>query len=301
VLQAIVTVLAIVIVGLVTWSVATRVDFSSTADEKTIASGAPFLIGLSALIPVALSLIIGALLQGIVVLEVSRATLGEKLNAMALFRRLRGRIGALIGWSAIITVVVLLALGILVGLIVLFVATLGTVGIVLAVILGLIGLAGGTALYLWLGTKLSLVPSAIVLERLSIRSAVARSWSLTRGFFCRTLGLELLVAVILNFASQIASVPLSFLSPLLTGIIDPNGQGAPTTIAITIGVSVLGLALALVVGSIVAVVQAAATAMIYLDLRIRREGLDLELARFVEARQTGEQLPDPYLPSATAW
>jgi len=300
VLQAIVTVVTIVVVGLVTWSVLSRVDFSTAEDAETIANGAPFLIGLSALVPVALSVVVGALLQGIVVLEVSRAALGEKQNAGQLFRRFRGRIGALIGWSAIVTGAVLVAVGILVGLIVLFVATLGTAGIVLAVLLGLLGLAGGAVLYFWLGTKLSLVPSAIVLERLGIRAAVRRSWALTRGFFWRTLGIELLVAVILNVATQIASVPLSFLSPLITGLIDPNGQNGPTVIAITIGIGVLGLALTLVVGSIVAVVQAAATALIYIDLRIRTEGLDLELARFVEARQAGEELPDPFLPIAPA-
>ena len=48
-------------------------------------------------------------------------------------------------------------------------------------------------------------------------------------------------------------------------------------------------------------VQSAATALIYLDLRIRREGLDLELARFVEAKQSGDQaVPDPYLTSQLA-
>jgi len=297
VLQAITTIVSIVVVGLVTWWVLARVDFSTSENVTTIENGAPFLIGLSALIPVALSIVIGALLQGIVVLEVSRATLGEKQNAGALFRRFRGRIGALIGWSAIVAGVVLVAVGILVGLIILFVATLGTAGIVFAVLLGLLGLAAGAVLYFWLGTRLSLVPSAIVLERLSIRDAIIRSWTLTRGFFWRTLGIELLVAVILNFATQIASAPLSFLSPLITGLVDPNGQMGPTAIALIAGIGVLGLALTLVVGSITAVVQAAATALLYLDLRIRKEGLDLDLARFVEARQAGDELPDPYLPN----
>ncbi|MBK4346407.1 hypothetical protein [Lacisediminihabitans changchengi] len=299
-LQGIVTIVTIVVVGLVTFSVLSRVDFSTTEDAATIMDGAPFLIGLAALIPILFSVVIGALLQGIVVLEVSRAAVGEKQRAGALFRRLRGRIGALIGWSAIVAGVVLVAVGILVGLIVLFVATLGTAGIVLAVLLGLVGLLGGLVLYFWLGTRLSLVPSAIVLERLSIRDAFIRSWTLTRGYFWRTLGIELLVAVILNVAAQIASAPVSFLSPIIIGIVDPNGQNGPTTIAITVGVGVLTLILSLVVGSIVAVVQAAATALIYLDLRIRTEGLDLELARFVEARQSGEEPRDPYLPSATA-
>jgi hypothetical protein len=31
---------------------------------------------------------------------------------------------------------------------------------------------------------------------------------------------------------------------------------------------------------------------------MRKEGLDLQLVRFVEGRQTGQDLPDPYLPQA---
>jgi len=43
-------------------------------------------------------------------------------------------------------------------------------------------------------------------------------------------------------------------------------------------------------------VMSATTAVIYIDLRMRKEGLDLELIRFVEARSAGEpEPPDPYL------
>ncbi|MCU1402338.1 MAG: integral rane protein, partial [Microbacteriaceae bacterium] len=50
-----------------------------------------------------------------------------------------------------------------------------------------------------------------------------------------------------------------------------------------------------VFGSIGAVVQSATVARLYIDLRMRKEGLDLERARFVEARQAGAtDLPDPY-------
>ena len=35
-------------------------------------------------------------------------------------------------------------------------------------------------------------------------------------------------------------------------------------------------------------------AVIYIDLRMRREGLDLELQRFVEQRDAGQPVGDPY-------
>ena len=58
----------------------------------------------------------------------------------------------------------------------------------------------------------------------------------------------------------------------------------------------LTILIGLVLGAVADVVQSAATALIYIDLRMRKEGLDLELARFVEsAPGAGE---DPYLAKA---
>ena len=104
--------------------------------------------------------------------------------------------------------------------------------------------------------------------------------------------------MIINVALQVISAPLSLLSPLLLVLIDPNGQNQPSTIAVSIGITVLAAAVTLVFGAIGAVVQAATSALIYVDRRIRTEGLDLELARVVEARQAGRDVADPYLPGA---
>ena len=162
------------------------------------------------------------------------------------------------------------------------------VGIVVAVLLGL----GLVVLGCWVGVKLALVPSIIVLERAGIRTAAARSWRLTDGFFWRTFGTLLLVAVILNFAAQVVVQPVSLIGTILALIIDPNGTGAAITI--TIITTVVTLVLSLLIGAITAVVQAALIAVIYIDLRMRKEGLDLELERHVELRDAGHPVDDPY-------
>ena len=60
---------------------------------------------------------------------------------------------------------------------------------------------------------------------------------------------------------------------------------AAVLVVVTVVVTAIGL-----------IVQSSAVALIYIDLRMRKEGLDLELARFVEARQAGDTtVPDPYL------
>ena len=60
--------------------------------------------------------------------------------------------------------------------------------------------------------------------------------------------------------------------------------------------SVLTIFIALVVGAVTAVIQSATTALIYIDLRMRKEGLDLDLQAYVESATGADQrVADPYL------
>lgn len=295
-IEGVVSLITLGVVGVASYFAFSRIDLSSAQNLSTITAGSYGLIGVSAIVPVLLSLVASALLQGIIVLEVSRGTLGEKQSVRQLWARGRGRFGALVGYTALVALAVLIVLGAIVGVIVLLVTTLGTVGIVLAVIVGVVGGLAIVVAFFWLNTKLSLVPSVLMLERLTIRQAVARSWSLTTRYFWKTLGIELLVSVILNIATQVISVPLSVLGPVVTGLTDPNGQGGATTVVILGAFTILALVITVVFGAIAAVVQTATMVLIYLDIRMRKEGLDLELARFVEARQSGDSsVRDPYL------
>ena len=61
---------------------------------------------------------------------------------------------------------------------------------------------------------------------------------------------------------------------------------------------IVTILVALVFGAIAAVVQTATTGLIYIDLRMRKEGLDLELTRFVEARNAGDSSVPRSLPRA---
>ncbi|WP_394769508.1 glycerophosphoryl diester phosphodiesterase membrane domain-containing protein [Lacisediminihabitans sp.] len=285
------------VVGLVTFFSVSRINSSTNADNATIAAGSVATIVLASLVPVLLSAVVGALVQGIIVLEISRATLGEKQTFRELYGRARGRIGALIGWTLIVGAVLLVAFGVLAGLVALFVATLGVAGIVIGVLLGVFGGLGFLVVAAWITTKLSLVPSVLMIERLSIRQAVARSWKLTRGSFWRVFGIQLLVSVIISVISQVVSAPLGFIAPIAIGLLDPNGQQGAVTVVVTGALLVLTVIVTVVFLAISTVVQTATTALLYVDLRMRREGLDLELVRFVEARQSGAAgVADPYLP-----
>jgi membrane-anchored glycerophosphoryl diester phosphodiesterase (GDPDase) len=289
--QAVTVLVTLVVVGAVTFFALGRIESAPVEDQDAVEAGAIVAIVLSALVPLALSIVASALLQGVIVLEVARATLGEKLRLAALWRQVGRRVWPLVGWILLLTVALLVGVLLVAGLV--FVcALLGGGWIALAVIVGVVGGLGLIAAYAWVNTKTALVPSLIVLERLRIWAAVRRSWSLTTGFFWRTLGVLLLIGLIVGVISQIVTTPLTLLFSAATALIDPN---ASFEAYIPAGVLyLLTILVTLVVGAVAAVVQSAAVALIYIDLRMRKEGLDLELQRFVEAAP-GSAPADPYL------
>ncbi len=301
-LQAIVLVVSGLVIGLVTAGALARIDSSTSDDASTITAGAVATVYLSALIPALLSALVSALVQAVVVLEVSRQTLGEKLRFGRLWSRVKGRLGAVIGWTFLIVLFVIVWYVLLVALIVLAVL-LGGVNLGAGIGVGILLFLGAVVLAVWLAVKLSLTTCAIVLERVSVGKAMARSWRLTSGIapFWKTLGVEALVGVILYFATSILTVPVSFLGSFVIALIDPNGSNSAGSIGVSIGLLVFSFVVLLVGGSVASVVISATIAVVYLDRRMRSEGLDLELARFVEQRQAGaEPAQDPYLRAPAA-
>ena len=286
-IQGSVYLLLILAVAGVSFTAVSRVNSSTSQNTDQITAGATGLIVVASIIPALLAVIASAVLQGIIVLEVSSGTVGEKLTLRALLTKARGRIGALIGWAALVVLALTVVLGVIVVIIVLLVVSLGTGGIIAAVLIGFLASIGLAVVYVWLSTKLALVSSVLMIERLSIREAVARSWSLTEGYFWRTFGITLLVAVIIGFVSQVASIPLSIVTQFATVLFDPQGQKGSGVTVLLVVVGLLAVVIAVVIQSITSVVQSATTGLIYLDLRIRKEGLDLELVRYVEAKQSG--------------
>lgn len=281
---------AAVFVPLFAW-IFGRVETASAADLDAVLSGAVGWVILLSLVPIAVSVVASAFLQGVMVVEVASGTLGEKLAFGTLWRRAARRIGPLIGWTLLVGAAVMIAFGVLVGGVV-AAAFISPEAALIAGLIAFLALLGLAVLGAWLGTKLALVPSVIVLEGAGIGLAVRRSWSLTNGSFWRTFGLIVLVGLILGFAANVVVQPISFLGTILATILDP--ALGDTYLAITVGTTIATLVLSILIGAITSVVQAALIAVIYIDLRMRTEGLDLELERHVEARDAGAAVSDPY-------
>ena len=151
-------------------------------------------------------------------------------------------------------------------------------------------------MFVWLWVKLGFVPAIIVLERTSIRAAMRRSWALTRAGFWRIFGIRLLVAAMIGVATNIVTTPISLIFSIAGGVLTPTGStaaGAGQTLVITL---IVTQAVTAVISAVGLVLSASTLALLYLDQRMRFEGLDLDLARYVEYRQAGGQdLRDPYL------
>jgi membrane-anchored glycerophosphoryl diester phosphodiesterase (GDPDase) len=279
-------------------------------DQAALAASSALIAMLVALAAIALTVVASALLQGLVVAEVARGTVGEKLTFGRLWALHRTRFGALIGYSVLMVVAIGIVIAVLFGILfaITYVSSANVssrdVGSMILTALGgtLIVTLGGIVLWAWLSTKLLFVPAAIVLERLPIGAAIGRSWSLTTGAFWRTFGIMLLVQAMIYIATQIVSTPVSLLGMLGTSLLDPTGAANdPTTMLGTMtGMLVAIYAVTSLVQGIGLVIVSATSSLLYLDRRMRREGLDLELARYVEAKQSGADLPDPYLRNPAA-
>lgn len=283
------------------FSVFGRIQSAAIEDQAEIMAGSFGLFFILLVFPVALGVIAAGILQGILSLEVARATLGEKLRIRGLWRLAKGRIGTLILWalltSGVLIAFVVVAMSVGFGVTLVLVAAspstelAGLSAVVGLLIVFVIGLAF-VALSVWLGTKTALTPSAIVLERLALFAAIRRSWQLTYGNFWRTFGIQALIAVMVNVATSVVTYPVSFIGQIVITLLNPSLD--PTTMAIEFGVlTLVSGVLGALVGAVGIVMQSSSLALIYIDIRMRKEGLDLELLQYVEAKGS-TRVENPY-------
>ncbi|MBN9139647.1 MAG: hypothetical protein J0H23_02360 [Micrococcales bacterium] len=239
----------------------------------------------------------GVAQQGVSAVDVAHAVIGRRLTPGGFRRRMRGVVAPLLVWTAI--VVLLAVVGGLVAIAVM--GLIATAGSAAAVLGGFIVYPAVAALLAWLGTKLAFVPSAIAVERLRIGGGIRRSWRLTRGQFWRSFGIRILSWGMIWIATMLVGIPVQLVVSWLAGIVAGNGDLGDHQ-AVTDAGAVVASIVAAVIAAIGLVVTTSVDALLYLDLRMRREGLDLELSRFMERRRPITRADpaevDPYRPPA---
>jgi len=245
--------------------------------EPTTDSSEDFAFAASALsaagLQVVVTLLATLLLTGILTVAVSRAVLGERLGAGQAWERARPRLPALLGVTVVVLLIELGVLTVSIGAgVALAVAGAPTVATVLAF---LVGIPLGIVVAAYLYVAFALAPATIVLERQTVLGSLRRSRELVRGAWWRTFGILLLVNVIAQFLAGILSVPFTLLTLLVTFVTSDGSSANPYEI-LPLLVTAVGT---IVASAITWPFTAVSTALLYVDRRIRREGLDIELAR----------------------
>jgi hypothetical protein len=244
-----------------------------------------------AVVTAVLAFIVDTVLTGLLTVVIGRSVLGHKVTAGEAWQIARPRLPALIGVTLLIPLI-------LVGIWVVFVVLL----VVLAVA-GLPGaLAGGLGVILgiaafcvtaWFVISFRMAGPVVVLERDGPGRSLARSWRLVRRSWWRVFGISLLAALIVLITAGILQLPFE----LIAGRVGGGNTYLPGA-----GGSVLGILISavgsIVAGAVTRPISAGVAVLLYVDLRMRREGLDLVLqtAAASGAGTTGDEFASLWRP-----
>jgi hypothetical protein len=245
-------------------------------------SGTLRITGVRALIDTLGTVIATAMLT----IVVRRAVLGRSVGVGDAWRDSRPQLLRLLG--LLILLPLLVALAVFVGAVpgsALLVAGQEAPGVALLLIGLLVGLVGA----IWIWVRYSLAAPALMLEKQGVITSMRRSAKLVRGSWWRVFGVQMLATILVVIVASIIQMPATFIGALV------SGQGLSV---FTGGASSTGWAflIATGIGAVIAStvtfpIRAGVTALLYLDQRIRREALDLELARAAGVPGYGGQEP----------
>lgn len=251
-----------------------------TADDRLQAEQvASLLTGgvISFLLPLLVQTLATIVLTGILIVAVSQAVLGRRPTVGEVWGRARPRLLALIGLSLLSALIVVLVMAVAIVPGVLLLVADMSVG-------GGLALAGGIVVAIvaavLIYVRLAFAAPALLLERLGVVAALARSWRLVTGSWWRTFGILALGAIIAGAINGLVQLPFSLVGNLVGALVgsgDAQSLGDVTSgMQIALVITNVGSVLA---STVTAPFTAALTALLYIDLRIRREGLDVALAR----------------------
>ncbi|HXA28254.1 MAG TPA: hypothetical protein VN193_05845 [Candidatus Angelobacter sp.] len=169
---------------------------------------------------------------------------GSYRSAFSMWRSLIAMV-LLLGVTIGGTVAVALVLGALTGSVALLVLLFAAVMVFAIVVL----------------VRSTVAAQSIVIERVGGRSGIRRSWALTRGFSWRIVGIMLVLLVLQSIVGVVLSLPVL----ATTGSLSLDTR------------QMISQAVSAVSAIFVAPVTLVTLTLLYYDLRIRREGFDIEM------------------------
>ena len=118
--------------------------------------------------------------------------------------------------------------------------------------------------FFWIFIRLSCAVPAIIVERLGAAAALKRSFQLVKGYFWKVLGTFVVTNILIGIVAGV-------ISAIITGVLGALGGGNR-------GFEFVWQSIAgTVAAAITTPISAAVAVLLYMDLRIRKEGFDLEV------------------------
>ncbi|GAA0931219.1 hypothetical protein GCM10009549_54780 [Streptomyces thermoalcalitolerans] len=259
---------------------ATPAEFGSAMLDSLLGSGVVLVVTMVGIV----------VATALLTMVTSRAVLGRPVTVGEAWQDARPQLLKLFGLVFLLLLICLgiVAVGALPGIVV---AAAGSPrgGAVLA----FLGVFAAFVPITWLAIRFSLASPALMLEKQGITKAMSRSGKLVRGSWWRIFGIQLLTALITSLVSAVVTLPFAVIGILSSGD-GPTDFLAGTfepgwTYLIITGIgAMIGLTITLPISACV-------TVLLYIDQRIRREALDLELARAAGVPSHGS---DPTAPGS---
>jgi hypothetical protein len=226
---------------------------------------------------------------------ISRAVLARPVTTREAWSDSRPQLLRLLGLTALIALIAvgILAIGLTPGILIIRAGSTGT-GAALAVL----GAFAAVVVTVWLVIRFSLASPALMLEKQGVFKSMARSAKLVRGSWWRMFGIQLLAGFIVLMVSGVIQTPFLAIAGLtadggISNFLSDNSGGYSWTSLILLGIGA-------VIGSTITFpISAGVTALLYMDQRIRREALDIELARAAGVPGYGDSPAGPPADSPT--
>ena len=283
--QSLSAILAAVVAALLATSSGSVQGWAETASSAELTSlGIGMMAGFTLLS--ILSVFISAILQGAMVVPVARSILNRPTGFRRMMSLARPRFGALARLAALLVVAVLATMALFFAIIVFLFSNVRGAAVLLVFPLML---ALGVAVA-WVAVKVMVAPAAVVIEEVGALGGIRRSWELTRANWWRILGITLVVAILVGVITQVVLIPVSLLPAFVSGVVSPHGgSGQDATMGAVMGVvtAVIGA----LVGAVAYAYQTSVMALLYMDLRMRKDGLDIALLRQLETGADPDGVP----------
>ncbi|MEU0138090.1 glycerophosphoryl diester phosphodiesterase membrane domain-containing protein [Streptomyces sp. NPDC006296] len=208
----------------------------------------------------------------ILTVVISRSVLGRGVTLSEAWAEARPRLLPLLGLTLLLSLMSagIMAVGLLPGLV------LGSGSSGLALVF--LGFLASCVVVLWLMIRFTLAAPALMLERQSVLTALRRSAKLVKGTWWRTFGILALTYLLVIVLTLVITIPFGIIAVTLDSgglseFLNNSSQdfGWPFLIVTGIG--------EVIVSTLAYPFTAGVMALLYVDQRIRREALDLDLAR----------------------